>query len=273
MKRKLRKKVPATSASTLKISLSPSAGIKKGSSPTQTLHRGRKKRLQARQQLEKKKNFIQEEVEKVEKFKKQKEEKLCEKNEKTKNVLLSALKLAEQMQDALPEETDVKKISKEDEIGQQSKVSHKQRRKIIQNETVQVNNVRKHPSFKENPMEALRKHLLNTVSNDPTDIPPPLKTKSEKTKKNNKQSKKQNQTQPQKPAQGLTVQKETLQQINQQTREAVAKKREEKAAYAQIALKMKKEQNKNKIQKQTLTGLLGRRSSKGRIGEKRPKIM
>lgn len=68
-------------------------------------------------------------------------------------------------------------------------VRSKTRSKILEEEIDQVSGVLKHPAFQENPMEALRTHLMNTVTQDPEAVPPSIAKKRKRHKKPEKEQK------------------------------------------------------------------------------------
>lgn len=233
-------------------------GLKSNTIGKSGLHRGRKKRQEARLRVEKKQKFIEEEISKAEKRK------------PSKKVLAlgPALAVLDSLADALPDEVETKK---KDDATTKSVTKHWQRRKLVREETEQVRNVREHEAFKKNGIEALRLHLLNTVSRNPNEIAPalqpgqpgaPKKRKTENVKEKGKSAKKG----------GLSLpDKKDMEQVREAARDRVAKKRAKKEEWGRAAEQLKKKKQGGKIEKQTMRSLLGKRRG-GRIGEKRPKI-
>lgn len=250
-------------------SLSRDGGISKDALP---MHRGRKKRLETRKRLEKKKDFIAAEIEKLHKETEKKRAELRKKNAK-RSPLGPALAVMGDMADALP--SDKGDDGKEGELPFKTGpkiVRHKERRRIVVAETEQVNNVREHPVFKEDPIEALRQHLMNTVSADPSEIPPALEPGDAGASKKKKKGKGVvgGKKEAKRPKPEFALGKEEAERVQEEAKERVAAKREKKAAYAEAAMKMKRKKQGGKIEKQTLKGLMSR--PRGRIGVKRPKI-
>lgn len=232
-----------------------------------TLHRGRKKRLETKRRFDKKKEFIKAEIEKLEQDSKSKKQK----SKTSKKDLGPALAILGKIADELPK---TQAEPEKPNYRNRSVTNHRKRTKIAEEEREQVQRVQQHEAFKSNPVEALRQHLMNTVSSDPSEIPPALKPGMAGAPKIGKVDTKEKQKKAGKEVDtsGMSVpDKETMEKLREEARERVVRKREQKAVYAAAAIKHKRRKTSGKIEKQTLSGLLAR-GGRGRIGVKRPKI-
>lgn len=232
------------------------------------MHRGRRKRQEVRRRLEAKKDFIKSELSRLEEETEAKRT-AQRVNEKKKSPLGPALAIMKDMAEALPterDETEGKRNNGKAGGADGRVLRHKTRKKIVAEETEQVRNVRAHPVFKEDPMEALRQHLVNTVASDPTEVAPPLQEgKKGKRKRRNKRK-----VVEQGGTKDLRVEVDgELERARDEARERVAEKKERKAAIAEAAAKMKRKKTGG-IEKQTLSGLISK--PRGRIGVRRPKM-
>lgn len=255
--------------------LSRDGGIGKDSLP---MHRGRKKRLEAKRRLEKKKDFITAEIERLHRETEKKRAELRKKNA-IAGPLGPALAVMGDIADALPsDKPDDAEVSAKDmrSLSHTPKVvRHKERRRIVVTETAQMNNVREHPVFKENPIETLRQHLMNTVATNPNEIPPPLAPGDAGASKKKKKGKGSGSSEggrkeAKRPKTDFELGSDEAEKIREEAKERLAAKREQKAAFAEAAAKLKRKKQRGKIEKQTLKGLMSR--PRGRIGVKRPKI-
>lgn len=256
-------------------SLSRNGGINKDALP---MHRGRKKRVEARKRLERKKDFIAAEIEKLHRGTEKKRAEIRKRNAK-RGPLGPALAILDDMAEALPsveadDETEDRVVGVE--TGRKI-VRHKERRRIVATETEQVNNVREHPVFKQDPIEALRQHLVNTVSAEANEIPAALGAGDAGAGKKKKNVKRKgdidvNRKREGKRAKGggLGISTEESERIREEAKERVAAKREQKAVYAEAAMKLKRRKEGGKIEKQSLKAVVSK--TRGRIGVKRAKI-
>lgn len=128
-------------------------------------------------------------------------------------------------------------------------VHEKQRRKILADETVQVKGVIEHPSYQANPMEALRQHLMNGLDEDPLAVPAPLVT-----------------------GDGGKKRKQELKATSQPLRRAVSSRKTSRPAEASARRREAKSEMAAKARRNRLGVSKGHSVSRGRIGEKRPKI-
>lgn len=240
------------------LSAAGGSGTRPVISKDATLHRGRKKRLEKRQRQAAKQAFVQDELARISEAKKKK--KSTKKRKKTPAG--PALSILTPLQDALPaEEREPNEDAKETETernARQGAVRHRARRRLLVDETEQVNNVRKFEGFVHNPVEALRQHLMNTISNDPCEIAPAIgeDKKAEKSKETSGGKVK------------LEIGKKGLEEARTMARERVREKVAEKKRFAEAAAALKKKRDDSKIKKQRLGG-----AARGRIGVKREKIL
>lgn len=253
--------------------ISRDGGIGKDALP---MHRGRKKRLEAKRRLEKKKDFIAAEIERLHGETEKKRAELRKQNA-VAGPLGPALAVMGDIADALPSDQpeDEEVSAKDSHLRALSRtpkfVRHKERRRIVVAETAQLNNVREHPVFKENPIETLRQHLMNTVSAHPSEIPPPLAPGDAGASKKKKKVKGGGgEKEAKRPKPDFELGNEEAEKIREEAKQRLAAKREQKAAFAEAAAKLKRKKQGGKIEKQTLKGLMSR--PRGRIGVKRPKI-
>lgn len=264
------RKAPATSAAALNRK---SSAINK----EVPMHRGRKKRVEAKQRLAAKKNFVHEELQRLEHEAQKKREQL-KRDQKRKSPVGPALSVFGDMANALPVTKD--DSSDDDDGGRKEQgpkvLRHRERRRIVVEETEQAKNVREHAAFKSDPIEALRQHLMNTVSSNPCEVAPRLATGAAgAAKKRGRGKGKRDEKTWEKTTVGRQLvampSKEGMEKIKADARERVAMKKAEKAELAEAALKLKKRRKGDKIEKQSLGSLLAR-PSRGRIGVKRAKI-
>lgn len=137
--------------------------------------RGKRKRSEKRERAERKQDFIDTELRRLEAEAGSRRAALASRISKRKGS--SALSGLNALANALDKDS-------EDEAGKEvhgdapetarpvRKVVHeKARRQILAEESVQVRNVLEHPSYQDDPMEALRQHLMNTVQDDPLSVP------------------------------------------------------------------------------------------------------
>lgn len=260
-KRSLARKAASLSRKPLSLALSRNGIISKATLP---MHRGRRKRQEARRRLETKKDFIKSELARLEEEAEVKRAAQIA-NDKKKSTLGPALAIMKDLAEALPKE-ERDEVEGEKMSEKEGKVlRHKTRKKIVAEETEQIRNVRAHPVFKEDPMEALRQHLVNTVASDPAEIAPPLQEGKKRKRKRRNKGKVTHQG----TVENLKVEVDgELEKARDKARERVAEKKERKAAMAETVAKMKRKAGG--IEKQTLSGLISK--SRGRIGVKRPKI-
>lgn len=231
------------------------------------MHRGRRKRQEARRRLESKKDFIRSEIARLEEEAELK--RAAQRLKDKKNSSLGpALALMKDMAEALPELEDDggAERKKGDQREMRPKVlRHKARKKMVAEEMEQVRNVRAHPVFKDDPMEALRQHLVNSIGTDPAEVAPPVQEGKQEKRTRRKRGK----------ADGRVLQEvkgegdEDMRKARGEAKTRVVEKREQKAVMAAAAAKLKRKKG-GKIEKQTLSGSISK--WRGRIGVKRPKI-
>lgn len=140
----------------------------------------------------------------------------------------------------------------------------KARRRILAQEAAQVKNVLAHPGFVKDPMEALRQHLMNTVSSCPEEVPPAVDEGKGRRKKKGKHGK-GSEGGDEGAAADLAGATAAVARMKKTAREAVVKKREHKQELATAAAAIKKRKG-GRVVKQTFG------APRGRIGVARPKI-
>lgn len=213
------------------------------------LSRGRRKRAAAKARLEQKRDFIERELEL---------QQIVEKKGKParKKQRAPGLSLSELVQ-ALPEKLE---SAPEAVKRPRTKLNASTRGRIVAEETEQLQSVRENPIFKLNPVEALRQHLLNTVCATPSAVPPALSGDAPGAKKE-KRTEQQG-----KGTARVEVGAKQLAAARKQAREVVKEKRARKAEMANAVARLAKRRGDKGVVKVPK----GRR---GRIGEKRPKIL
>lgn len=152
------------------IGVSSLGGIGKGT----VLSRGKRKRTERRERVTWKEEFVERELARLEAEAAKRAEHLAA-NKRTQPSFVKLGTLA----DALGEADAEARLHKKERPVQ--KVLHaKARMRLLEEETVQVNNVIEHPAFQADPMEALRQHLTNSIGEDPMSIPEALAPSSKK---------------------------------------------------------------------------------------------
>lgn len=126
-------------------------------------------------------------------------------------------------------------------------ISARARKHRVREESEQLTSVRRHPAFQADPVEALRQHLLNTVCATPGAIPAALEGDRPGARKERVKARV-----------GATVAMEA-------SKQAMAATREE-------ARERVREKRQRKTQMQHAAGVL-RKTTRGRIGEKRAKLV
>ncbi|CAN8075061.1 unnamed protein product [Agarophyton chilense] len=238
--------------------------IAKGKQPS--LHRGRKKRLQTKHRIEKKNEFIQSELERIEEEKLAKQQRGQDPILKSLNDLSGVLELDEK------EKEEGGSLKRGDE--RKGKLSSKQRLRIVDVEKDQVKRVQTHEAYLKNPMDALRRHLNNTVCPNGLEMPSGDRVLAKKTNENKKRGQEEKKGKIKNSSKitkykSLTISESTLQKARDDAKQRVESKRQYKQALSEIVRRRSTKQQVSKIQKQSATSLL----SKSRIGIKRTKLI
>lgn len=234
----------------------PSSGISK-SNGLAGLHRGRKKRLETRQRLEKKQSFIQSELAKLEVLQKEKRKALQQKQ--LKKSVGQALSILPNLKDSLPS-IEHEADDAQQKGGDLKKNSNKSWSKLIQEEKFQMEKVQNHEAFINMGIDALKTHLSHTV------LAANSSTSNNPSNKHDKRVQKPKNNQKHKQASDL------YKQPNNSIESKAAERREYKKMMAEKAVKISSKK-RNDVKLQSLTSLLGGKhvKTRGRIGEKRPK--
>jgi hypothetical protein len=143
------------------------------------MSRGKRKRFEKREHVQRKNAFIEDELARLEAAAVVRRNALAssgaQRRKDTTPVLTSMSALADAV-DAVGRAEQAVDTEGKAERPAQKVVHEKARRRILADESVQVQNVIEHPSFQADPMEALRQHLMNTVGEDPLAVPAALDT-------------------------------------------------------------------------------------------------
>lgn len=139
------------------------------------LSRGKRKRFEKRARAERKQDFIDTELRRLETEAGARRAALASRiSKRNRSPALSGLKALASALDSVCEDVVGKEVhdaAAETDRPVQKVVREKARRQILADESAQVHNVLEHPSYQDDPMEALRQHLLNTVEDDPLSVP------------------------------------------------------------------------------------------------------
>lgn len=253
-------------------SLASGSGIKKNGSGT--LHRGRRKRLEAKERAASKQTFIEEELAKLEAIAAKKRETV--KKQRLAKSVGKALSVLPDLADALPDLDDkaaecgdtASGTKGRRALGSKHGLQHKAWSRTVDRESEQLERVQNHKAVKDMGIAALRAHLANTVC---------VKSKQEQAggkadgiknengisgggiSKNKKMKKRKN---------GKNDGK--CKKENSGVDAVAAERREHKGKLAKIAASMTAKRH-GEVQKQTMKSLLS--GKRGRIGEKREKLL
>lgn len=240
------------------------SGIKKNA----TLHRGRRKRLEAKERAASKQTFIEEELAKLEAIATKKRE-TVQKQRLVKSVG-NALAVLPDLAGALPDLYDKEKANesnganhgKSDRmLGGKHGLKHRVWSKMVDKESEQLSRVQKHQAVREMGIEALRAHLANTVhveaNKDQNSTKGRKGIANDRATRNGRVKK-------------TSRYDGTSKKDNENVDVVAAKRREDKRIMAKMAASLTAER-RGQVQKQTMKSLVS--GKRGRIGEKREKIV
>lgn len=253
-----------------------------------TLHRGRRKRLDAKQRSEKKREFVEAELAKIDNLIQAK--RASAKRERAVKLVGPALAvLSDDLVAALPDDT-AKQAPEHEQVGDAkgrgtnkseqnrsgSGLKHRQWAPKLIDEKQQMERVLKHDAFINTGLDALTSHLSNTVSCQAAEIPPPLPTNKPKSKDNEKIPSTSNHTRTKRKHNDGAD--EIGGKPKSRSTTATDARRQYKKDMAQLSLQ-KGAKKRSQVVHQSFKSLLGGNASgntrpsasRGRIGEKREK--
>lgn len=243
------------------------SGIKKNG----PLHRGRRKRLEAKERAASKRTFIEEEVAKLEALATKKREAV--RRERLVKSVGNALAVLPDLAGALPDVNNGAKMKDSNGanhengksnrmLGGKHGLKHRSWSKVVDKESEQLSRVQNHEAVREMGIEALRAHLANTVrvdankdqnrTNGRKGSVNDRATRNGRVKKTGKRD-----------GNGKKDDDETGDMV-------AANRREDKRKMAKMAASLTAKR-RGQVQKQTMKSLLS--GQRGRIGEKREKIV